>query len=71
MLIPIIDGFKAVYNSSATIQLTFDLNDVIPTQVEKSNYYQYVGSLTTPPCTVGIFWTVFEEPINISSQQVP
>ena len=70
MLISIMDGFKAVYNSSSSINLTFDLNDVLPSEVEQSDYYQYVGSLTTPPCTQGIFWTVFEKPIKLSSRQV-
>merc|ERR1712037_969091 len=34
------------------------------------DFYSYDGSLTTPPCTEGIKWTVFKEPMNISEEQV-
>ncbi len=34
------------------------------------NYYRYLGSLTNPPCSEGIIWTIFESPIEISESQV-
>jgi carbonic anhydrase len=33
-------------------------------------YYRYMGSLTTPPCTEGITWTVFRAPVEASPQQI-
>ena len=33
-------------------------------------YYRYPGSLTTPPCSEVITWTLFKDPMDISSQQV-
>ena len=47
------------------VQIT--LSDYIPpSQV----HYTYIGSLTTPPCTVGVDWIIFTEPIEASAEQL-
>ena len=33
-------------------------------------FYRYSGSLTTPPCTEGILWTVFRRPVRASKAQI-
>ena len=33
-------------------------------------YYRYMGSLTTPPCTQGITWTLLQQPIEASPEQI-
>ncbi len=34
------------------------------------DYYAFMGSLTTPPCTENIPWYVLKEPVSVSADQV-
>lgn len=36
----------------------------------RRSYYSYNGSLTVPPCTEGVTWFVFEQPITASPDQI-
>lgn len=50
-----------------TTEVQINLSDYIPpSQV----HYTYIGSLTTPPCTVGVDWIIFREPIPASREQL-
>lgn len=44
-----------------------DLNTLLPTDIR---YFTYPGSLTTPPCTDGVTWIVFKQPITMSQAQI-
>jgi len=46
---------------------TIDMNQILPTNRQ---YYTYMGSLTTPPCTEGVLWIVFKEPVELSADQI-
>ena len=43
-----------------------DMNEILPAD---KRYYQYFGSLTTPPCTEGVLWLVIKQPLRISPEQ--
>ena len=38
--------------------------------VDPDLFFTYSGSLTTPPCSEVVTWTIFAEPILINYQQV-
>jgi len=38
--------------------------------INLNNYYRYHGSMTTPPCSETVSWTVFHELVDISTRQV-
>ena len=44
-----------------------NLNELLPID---QRYYQFMGSLTTPPCTEGVLWTVLRQPLQISNAQL-
>ena len=35
-----------------------------------TKFYKYSGSLTTPPCSEGVYWMVFKTPIEASAEQI-
>jgi len=35
-----------------------------------NNYFRYHGSMTSPPCSETVIWTVFHELVDLSSRQV-
>ena len=49
------------------VDRSFDMNYNLPQQ---RGYYAYMGSLTTPPCTEGVQWLIYKEPITVSLAQV-
>jgi carbonic anhydrase len=44
-----------------------DYNAIISSRTE---YFNYSGSLTTPPCSEGVLWIVLKEPITASEDQI-
>lgn len=44
-----------------------DLNELLPQDLR---YYQFMGSLTTPPCSEGVLWLVLKAPVTVGADQL-
>lgn len=54
-------------NESIEVKEDFNLNKVLP---ENQAYYTYTSSLTTPPCTEGVQWFIFKNPVDVSLKMI-
>ncbi len=43
-----------------------NMNELLPAD---QRYYQFMGSLTTPPCSEGVLWMVLKQPMQLSKSQ--
>ena len=46
---------------------TINMSTILPSN--NQSYFEYTGSLTTPPCTSPITWLIYQQPLNISLNQ--
>jgi carbonic anhydrase len=46
---------------------SINLQDLLP---QDQRYYQFLGSLSTPPCTEGVLWMVIKQPAAVSREQI-
>jgi carbonic anhydrase len=54
-------------NDPSTPVIPLDPAKLLPA---KRDYYTFMGSLTTPPCTEGVLWIVLKQPIHLSAEQI-
>jgi carbonic anhydrase len=52
---------------ASAADIAIDLNRFLP---KERQLYNYMGSLTTPPCSEGVQWFVFKEPVEVSPEQL-
>ncbi|XP_029924415.1 carbonic anhydrase 4a isoform X2 [Myripristis murdjan] len=68
---PIINALRSVRTPKGSTSLpAISLGQLIPAPQNLTNYYRYKGSLTTPGCTESVVWTVFENTIPLSREQL-
>ncbi|KAL4609616.1 carbonic anhydrase 4-like [Arapaima gigas] len=60
---------SVAYKGKSVAMKPFPLLNLLPAQ-NMSRFYRYHGSLTTPPCSQIVMWTVYEVPIYVSQQQI-
>ncbi len=64
---PIWKDLPKTKNPEHTISGSVNLIELLPPEKKA---YRYFGSLTTPPCSEIVNWIVFEEPVEVSTQQL-
>ncbi len=62
---------SAIFDTILTgIDKEVQLNPKNLLPADKNNYYHYVGSLTTPPCSENVEWYLLKEPAQASKEQI-
>jgi carbonic anhydrase len=61
------DQMPAKEGPEVLVGSTIDIAAILP---KSGGYFRYMGSLTTPPCSEGLTWTVHKEPIEASVEQI-
>nr|CAD1826222.1 unnamed protein product [Ananas comosus var. bracteatus] len=70
---PFIAGLKPYIKKIAnTHEAEEKVGVVDPSSLKRGgrSYYRYMGSLTTPPCTEGVVWTIIKKVRTVSKEQV-
>ncbi|MFC8799099.1 carbonic anhydrase [Promicromonospora sp. NPDC057138] len=60
---PFVDGAA----EPGSDELPIDVAAMLPAD---PTFEEYAGSLTTPPCTEGVDWVIYHEPIELSAEQI-
>jgi carbonic anhydrase len=66
-LAPVFDSIPATTGAERSVDAGIDLAALLP---DDRSTYRYDGSLTTPPCSEGVAWIVFAEPMTVSTAQL-
>ncbi|KAH6819362.1 alpha carbonic anhydrase 4 [Perilla frutescens var. frutescens] len=69
---PFLDKILVHLNDSKSELEGIDLGDVNPWEIKfgSRKYFRYLGSLTVPPCTEGVLWTLIRKVRTASREQI-
>lgn len=67
-LAPLFTAMKSVLYKDQTADFGLSFDKFLASSTNE--YYRYMGSLTTPPCSEAVIWTVFENKNTISAEQL-
>lgn len=64
---PLVQALAQAPKTGEGKELEMNLQQLLP---EAPEVFRYNGSLTTPPCTEGVVWSVMTEPVQFSQAQI-
>jgi carbonic anhydrase len=64
---PVWAAMPAEAGQEVPLGSAFDPAGLLPAE---RGFLRYMGSLTTPPCSEGLTWTVFKAPVEVSATQI-
>ena len=68
---PLIEAMHHTRHPDQQIKVSLEplsLRNLLPEDMTR--YFRYNGSLTTPGCFESVVWTVFADPVKLSTRQV-
>ena len=64
---PVWENLPAEKTDPIATGMTVNATSLLPAE---QVIYRYNGSLTTPPCSQGVLWSVMETPVEMSAEQI-
>jgi carbonic anhydrase len=61
------EKMPAEAGGKAALETAADPQGLLPAD---RDYYRFNGSLTTPPCSEGVWWLVMKQPVTVSKEQI-
>lgn len=64
---PLLAALPKTAGDEIALTEPFDIKALLPAD---KDYYSFMGSLTTPPCSEGVHWQVLKEHVTVSQSQL-